>query len=100
MANIQINDLQNETVLFSKSSQIEFLKIDESSCIYGGISEESGFFGGIGLVGTGIGIVAMGLGPIGMLAGGFVYGFGLGLAMYSGYGIGSGGWSRFQAFQK
>jgi hypothetical protein len=96
MANIQISDLYPERFLLSEQNdRATTLTILETEKLIGGrrgMSVETAFQVGLGMVGSGIGLVAMaGLGPVGLFAGGFLYGGGLVLSMSSGYLIGGGG---------
>jgi hypothetical protein len=93
MANIQISDLYPERFLLSEQNdRASTLTILETEKLIGGrgMSVDTAFQVGLGMVGSGIGVVAMGLGPVGWFAGGFLYGGGLVLSMSSGYLIGGG----------
>ncbi|NCS13455.1 MAG: hypothetical protein GPJ08_21325 [Microcystis aeruginosa G13-09] len=88
MANIQISDLYSERFMLSEQNDraATLTILETEKLIGGGMSVESAFQVGLGMVGSGIGLVAMaGLGPVGLFAGGFLYGGGLVLSMYSGY---------------
>jgi hypothetical protein len=87
MANITIDDLT--------SSDYEILTSCEAEGVCGGagLTPGEGLGLGIAIVTAGIGVAAMAT-PVGWLAGGFLYGFGMGMSMYSGYMVGGGGGSR------
>jgi hypothetical protein len=86
MANITINDL---------TCSYEALDLGETESVRGGagLTPGEGLGLGVAIVTAGIGVVAMAT-PVGWLAGGFLYGFGMGLSMYSGYMVGGGGGTR------
>ena len=93
MANIRIKDIQISDLYasgsFSPSEWSDLtitLTLSETERIIGGMSLDTGFQVGLGMVSSGIGLVAMvGLGPVGLFAGGFLYGGGLVLSMYTAY---------------
>jgi hypothetical protein len=93
MANIAINDLTG--------LDYEILTSREADSVYGGagLTPGEGLGLGIAIVTAGIGVAAMAT-PVGWLAGGFLYGFGMGMSMYSGYMVGGGGSSRFNVMLK
>lgn len=84
MANIAINDLT-----LSSYDALDSLET-ENVCGGAGLTPAEGLGLGVAIVTAGIGAVALAT-PVGWLAGGFLYGFGMGLSMYSGYMVGGGG---------
>jgi hypothetical protein len=100
LRDITFNQGENIVNAFESNSKLEIknlntpiisteISIAESSEIVGGagLTPGEGLGLGITMISAGIGVVAMAT-PVGWLAGGFLYGGGMVLGMYSGYLVG------------